>query len=80
MGFFLAEVAILASVGSLVGFGFGVALSRYLGIRLFGTPLDLYWPTLPWVALATVGVALLAAWSPVQVVRRIHPAVVLKGE
>ena len=80
MGFFFAEVGILASTGSLVGFGLGAALSRFLGVQLFGIPLDLHWPALPWVVLTTVVVALGAAWSPVRVVRRIRPAVVLKGE
>lgn len=80
MGFFLAEVGILASAGSLVGFGLGAVLSRYLGVQLFGVPLDLHWPALPWVTLTTVGVALVAAWFPVRVVRRIRPALVLKGE
>lgn len=80
MGFFLAEVGILASAGSLVGFGLGAILSRFLGVQLFGIPLDLHWPALPWVTLTTVGVALVAAWSPVRVVRRIRPAMVLKGE
>ena len=80
MGFFLAEVGVLASAGSLVGFGLGAILSRFLGVQLFGIPLDLYWPALPWVTLTTVGVALVAAWSPVRVVRRIRPAMVLKGE
>ena len=80
MGFFLAEVGVLASAGSLVGFGLGAILSRFLGVQLFGIPLDLHWPALPWVVLTTVVVALGAAWSPVRVVRRIRPAVVLKGE
>ncbi len=80
MGFFLAEVGVLASAGSLVGFGLGAILSRFLGVQLFGIPLDLHWPALPWVTLTTVGVALVAAWSPVRVVRRIRPAMVLKGE
>ena len=80
MGFFLAEVGVLASAGSLVGFGLGAILSRFLGVQLFGIPLDLHWPALPWVTLTTVGVALVAAWSPVRVVRRIRPAIVLKGE
>ncbi len=80
MGFFLAEVGVLASAGSLVGFGLGAILARFLGVQLFGIPLDLHWPALPWVTLTTVGVALVAAWSPVRVVRRIRPAMVLKGE
>jgi putative ABC transport system permease protein len=80
MAFFLTEVAILASVGGLAGFGVGGVLAKLLGIRLFGVPLDLHWPSLPGVLLATLAVSLLGAWPPIRVVRRIRPAWVLKGE
>ncbi len=79
-GFFLMEVGLLAVAGGGVGFAAGAGLAKLLGLRLFGVPLDVHWPSLPWVLLATLGVALLAAWAPLRVVRRIQPAMVLKGE
>ncbi|MCZ6515754.1 MAG: FtsX-like permease family protein [Acidobacteria bacterium] len=79
-GFFLMEVGLLAVAGGGVGFAAGAGLAKLLGLRLFGVPLDVHWPALPWVLLATLGVALLAAWAPLRVVRRIQPAMVLKGE
>ena len=79
-GLFLMEVGLLAVAGGVVGFAAGAGLAKLLGLRLFGVPLDVHWPSLPWVLLATLGVALLAAWAPLRVVRRIQPAMVLKGE
>ena len=79
-GLFLMEVGLLAVAGGVGGFAAGAGLAKLLGLRLFGVPLDVYWPSLPWVLLATLGVALLAAWAPIRMVRRIQPAMVLKGE
>ncbi len=81
-GLFLMEVGLLAVAGGGVGFAAGAGLAKLLGLRLFGVPLDVHWPSLPWVLLGTLGVALLAAWAPIRVVQvhRIQPAMVLKGE
>lgn len=80
MRLFLSEGAGLGLAGGLVGFGAGVFLAREMARRLFGVALDATWWTLPAVCLLSVLVAVLATFFPVNMVRGIQPATVLKGE
>jgi putative ABC transport system permease protein len=80
MRLFLAEGASLGLVGGAIGVLVGALLARGIGQRLFGVSLDITWWTLPLVSLTTMGLATLATFFPVRIVRRVVPAAVLKGE
>ena len=80
MELFLAEGASLGLVSGIAGFGIGAALASALLRRLFGVELDLLWWTLPAVCASSMLLAVIATFFPVKIVRRIQPAMVLKGE
>jgi putative ABC transport system permease protein len=77
---FLAEGASLGILAGLAGFPLGVLLASELTRRLFGVSLSVVWWALPVVCAATVLVAVLATTFPVDIIRRVQPATILKGE
>ncbi len=77
---FLAEGASLGLVAGVAGFPVGVLLAAVLTRRLFGVSLSVVWWTLPVVCAATVMVAMAATSFPVDIIRRVQPAAILKGE
>ncbi|HEX5482833.1 MAG TPA: FtsX-like permease family protein [Terriglobia bacterium] len=79
MELFLSEGAGLGLVGGLAGFFLGALAARWLALRLFDVALAPSWWVFPIVCAATVALALAATLFPVRIVRRIQPAVVLKG-
>lgn len=80
MRLFLSEGAGLGLLGGFAGFFLGGYLAREVAGRLFGITLNLVWWTFPLVCLASMLLAVLAALFPVRMVRRVQPAVVLKGQ
>ncbi len=80
MQLFLSEVAALGLLSGVLGSVLGVFLARDLGRRLFGVSLNAATWTLPAVGVATMLLAVLAAFLPIRVVRGIQPATMLKGE
>jgi len=76
---FAAETACLALGAGLVGYGIGFGLSQWAAQRIFQSSLQWHWEVLPAVILVTLAVALVATAFPVHLVRRLNPAVVLKG-
>lgn len=79
MEFFVSEGAVLGLLGGLVGFGIGAVLARHIGLRLFGVALAPSGWVLFIVCVSTVALSVIATLFPVQMVRRIQPAVALKG-
>jgi putative ABC transport system permease protein len=79
MEFFLTEAAALGLVAGLVGFGIGAIFARDLGLRLFQVALAPSGWVFPLVCLSSILLAVAAALFPVQMVRRVQPAVTLKG-
>jgi len=77
---FAAEAAALAAAGSLAGFGIGSAVARWMGRQIFQQPGSVGIETLPVVAAITLAVALAATIVPYRHIRRIEPAVILRGE
>jgi len=80
MRLFMSEGAGLGLAAGLAGFGAGAVLARALAQRLFGVSLSLTWWTLPVVCLLSVTLAVLATLFPVNIIRGVQPATVLKGE
>ena len=79
-GFFAAEAAALGAVGALLGFTLGVGLAVWIGRANFHAPVVPRFSVLPWVMLGSIAVALLSALLPMSLLRRVEPAIILKGE
>jgi putative ABC transport system permease protein len=79
-GFFAAEAAFLGTVGALVGFGFGIGIAAWIGRANFNAPVMPRFELFPIVLLGCILIALVSAIAPISVLRRIQPAMILKGE
>ncbi|HXY51410.1 MAG TPA: ABC transporter permease [Terriglobales bacterium] len=79
-GFFVAEAAALGVVGALLGFIAGIGIAAWIGRANFNAPVVPRIGVLPLVVAGSVGVALLSALLPIALLRRVQPALILKGE
>lgn len=79
MSLFVAEVAILAALGGLIGWIVGIGLSRWMGHRVFGTAISTRWEILPVTLLLVIAVAIAGA-MPLRALGRVKAAVILRGE
>ena len=78
--FFLAETAVQALLAAAVGFGTGFALAQAAAEGIFHSAIALRWDVAAAVVGITLGVALLATVLPSRWIRRMDPAVILRGE
>lgn len=79
MRIFLAEVGALGAIGGFIGCLVGVALSDWMGHRVFGTAISPRWEVFPFTIALMIGVALAGA-LPLRLLGNIKPAVILRGE
>jgi putative ABC transport system permease protein len=79
-GFFAAEAAALGAVGAIVGFGVGVGVAAWIGRVNFHAPVVPRFSVLPVVLVGSVIVALISAVLPIFLLRRVQPAMILRGE
>jgi putative ABC transport system permease protein len=79
-GFFAAEAAALGAVGALVGFGVGVGVAAWIGRVNFHAPVVPRYNVLPVVFVGSIAVALISAVLPIFLLRRVQPAMILRGE
>jgi putative ABC transport system permease protein len=79
-GFFAAEAAALGLVGALLGFAAGIGVAAWIGRVNFHAPVVPRFSVLPWVIAGSILVALLSAALPIEVLRRVQPATILRGE
>lgn len=79
-GFFAAEAASLGLVGAVVGFAIGVGIAVWIGRVNFHAPVVPRFSVLPVVLVGSVAVALLSAALPISLLRRVQPAMILRGE
>jgi putative ABC transport system permease protein len=79
-GFFAAEAAALGAVGALVGFGIGVGVAAWIGRVNFHAPVVPRFNVLPVVFVGSIAVALISAVLPIFLLRRVQPAMILRGE
>ena len=79
-GFFAAEAAALGAVGALVGFGIGVGVAAWIGRVNFHAPVVPRFNVLPLVLVGSIAVALISAVLPIFLLRRVQPAMILRGE
>jgi putative ABC transport system permease protein len=79
-GFFAAEAAALGVVGAVLGFLIGVGVAAWIGRVNFNAPVVPRFGILPVIVLGSVAVALLASALPISLLRRVEPAMILRGE
>jgi putative ABC transport system permease protein len=79
-GFFAAEAAALGAVGAVVGFGVGVGVAAWIGRVNFHAPVVPRFNVLPIVFVGSIVVALISAVLPIFLLRRVQPAMILRGE
>jgi putative ABC transport system permease protein len=79
-GFFAAEAAALGAVGAIVGFGIGIGVAAWIGRVNFHAPVVPRFDVLPIVFVGSIVVALVSAVLPIFLLRRVQPAMILRGE
>jgi len=79
-GFFAAEAATLGAIGGAIGFIFGVGIAAWIGRVNFHAPVVPRFSVLPFVLAGSIVVTLLSAILPISLLRRVQPAVILRGE
>jgi len=79
-GFFAAEAAALGVVGAIVGFFIGTGVAIWIGRVNFHAPVVPRFSVFPYVLAGSVAVALISAILPIELLRRVQPAIILRGE
>jgi len=79
-GFFAAEAAALGVVGAIVGFFIGIGVAAWIGRANFHAPVVPRFSVFPYVLAGSVAVALISAILPIELLRRVQPAIILRGE
>ena len=76
---FVTETACFAVVAAGLGYLAGFGLAQWGALRMFGSVLQWRWDVLPAVVAVTLVVALVATAFPIHLVRKVDPAVILRG-
>ena len=79
-GFFAAEAAALGAIGAILGFFIGIAVAAWIGRVNFHAPVIPRFGVFPYVLAGSVLVALISAILPIGLLRRVQPAIILRGE
>lgn len=79
-GFFAAEAAVLGATGALIGFLIGIGIAAWIGRVNFHAAVMPRFSVLPVVLAGSMAVTLLSAILPMTLLRRVQPAVILRGE
>jgi putative ABC transport system permease protein len=79
-GFFAAEAAVLGATGALIGFLLGIGIAAWIGRANFHAPVVPRLGVLPIVLVGSMAVTLISAILPISLLRRVQPAVILRGE
>jgi putative ABC transport system permease protein len=79
-GFFAAEAAALGAIGAVLGFAIGIGVAAWIGRVNFHAPVVPRFSVFPYVLAGSVLVALISAVLPIGLLRRVQPAIILRGE
>jgi putative ABC transport system permease protein len=79
-GFFAAEAAALGVVGAILGFFIGIGVAAWIGRVNFHAPVVPRFSVFPYVLAGSVVVALISAILPIELLRRVQPAIILREE
>jgi len=78
--FVAGEAAVLAFAGAILGFASGSGIAAWIGRANFHAPVAPRLSVFPQVLAGCIVVTLLATLLPLQLLRRIQPAMILRGE
>jgi putative ABC transport system permease protein len=78
--FVAGEAAALACVGAVAGFAGGIAIAAIIGRVNFNAPISPQFSVFPAVLIGCLAVTLVATLLPLRLLRRIQPAMILRGE
>lgn len=79
-GFFAAEAAALGATGAVLGFLLGIGIAAWIGRANFHAAVMPRFSVLPVVLIGSILVTLLSSILPISLLRRVQPAVILRGE
>src|ERR1700722_5756137 len=79
-GFFAAEAAALGATGAVIGFVVGIGIAAWIGRVNFHASVMARLCVVPVVLAGSMAVTLLSAILPISLLRRVQPAVILRGE
>ena len=79
-GFFAAEAAALGATGAVIGFLFGIGIAAWIGRVNFHASVSPRLGVFPLVLAGSMLVTLVSAILPISLLRRVQPAVILRGE
>jgi putative ABC transport system permease protein len=79
-GFFAAEAAALGATGALIGYVLGIGIAAWIGRANFHAPVTPRLSVLPVIVAGSMIVTLVSAILPISLLRRVQPAVILRGE
>jgi putative ABC transport system permease protein len=79
-GFFAAEAVGLGAAGAVIGFILGIGIAAWIGRVNFHAPVVPRFSILPFILAGSMAVTLLSAILPISLLRRLQPAVILRGE
>jgi putative ABC transport system permease protein len=79
-GFFAAEAAALGVIGAVLGFAIGIGVAVWIGRVNFHAPVVPRFSVFPYVLAGSVAVALISAILPIALLRRVQPAIILRGD
>jgi hypothetical protein len=79
-GFFAAEAAALGAIGAVLGFAIGIGIAAWIGRVNFHAPVVPRFGVFPYVLAGSILVALISAVLPIGLLRRVQPALILRGE
>jgi putative ABC transport system permease protein len=79
-GFFAAEAVALGATGAIFGFLIGVGIAAWIGRVNFHAAVEPRFGVLPIVLAGSMAVTLVSAILPISLLRRLQPAVILRGE
>ncbi len=79
-GFFAAEAAALGATGAVIGFVLGIGIAAWIGRANFHASVTPRFSVLPFILVGSMLVTLLSAILPISLLRRVQPAVILRGE
>jgi putative ABC transport system permease protein len=79
-GFFAAEAAALGAIGAVIGFLAGIGIAAWIGRVNFHAPVEPRFSVLPFILAGSIAVTLISAILPISLLRRVEPAVILRGE
>jgi putative ABC transport system permease protein len=78
--FFAAEAAVLGVAGAILGFFVGIGIAAWIGRVNFHAAVEPRFSVFPYVLAGSVAIALISAVLPIGLLRRVQPAIILRGE